>query len=653
MCGIAGFAGRFEPALLAAMSERLAHRGPDGEGEYLDRLDGEVEAVGLAHRRLAVIDLTAAGGQPMAAAGGVLQITFNGEIYNYRELAADLESRGHRFRSRSDTEVLLRLYEQYGPDMLDRIEGIYAFALWDARERRLFLARDRLGVKPLYYCETSRGFLFASEMKALLASDDVSRELDPDAVREHLTFLWTAAPRTVLRAVRKLEPGHALEVRDGRIARAWRHYRLPYDGARLRASADALAADLRRLLGQAVERQLVSDVQVGAFLSGGLDSSSVVAAMRHARPDERPVCYTIGFRDDSDLEGSPADLPYARLAARRFGADLREISVGPEIVAELETMLWHLDEPQADPAAINVLLIARRAREDGVKVLLSGAGGDDLLSGYRRHLALRLRQFVSPLPSAARQRLAAWAPSASGGGAFGRRARRLFAHAGLSGDDWIASLFSWSPPGLSTSLLGPDLRARLDDADALQALTGSLADIPLERDPLNRLLFLEARHFLADHNLNYTDKMGMAEGIEIRTPLLDTDLVEFAARVPPRLKQRGLTGKYILKRAMAPVLPREIVRRPKTGFGVPLRRWMRVELRDVVGELLSPDVLEARGIFDPAAVRDLVRADRAGRIDGTYTIFAVVCLELWCRLFLDGTPPRLAAGTGMLVSARA
>ena len=648
MCGIAGFAGRFEPALLAAMSERLAHRGPDGDGEFLD---AEHE-IGLTHRRLAIIDLTEAGRQPMPGAGGALRITFNGEIYNYRDLARDLEDRGHRFVSRSDTEVLLHLYERHGVDMLDRIEGIYAFALWDAREGRLFLARDRFGVKPLYYCETNRGFLFASEIKALLASADVPRDLDPDALNEHLTYLWTAAPRTVLKAVRKLEPGHALEVRSGRISRKWRHYVLPYDGARLDGSADALAGDLRQLLRQAVERQLVSDVPVGAFLSGGLDSSSVVAAMRHARPEERTVCYTIGFRDGLDLEGSPADLPYARQVARHLDADLREIVVGPEIVDQLETMLWHLDEPQADPAAINVLLIAQRAREDGVKVLLSGAGGDDLFSGYRRHLALRLRGLGPPLPAAVRRAMAGWANAvADGGGHMKRRARRLFAHAGLDGDDWLASLFTWSAPGRTTALFRPEIRAGLDDAGVLRSLTRSLADIPQERDPLNRLLFLEGRHFLADHNLNYTDKMGMAAGIEIRTPLLDTDLVEFAARVPPQLKQRRLRGKYILKRAMEPLLPHQVVHRRKTGFGAPLRRWMRGDLNGMTDELLSPAAVAQRGIFEPEAVQALVRDNRAERTDGAYLIFAIVCLELWCRSFLDDAPPRTAAGVDMTAYA--
>ena len=631
MCGIAGFSGAFDRDLLTAMSGRLAHRGPDGHGEFTDPEHG----IGLAHRRLAVIDPTPAGRQPMELPDASLCVTYNGEIYNYRELAAELAGRGHRPRGRSDTEVLLHLYRRYGLDLFGRINGIYAFALWDAGRRSLLLARDGVGVKPLYYCETPAGVLFASEIKALLACDAVSRELDPAALDEHLTFLWTAAPRTLLKAVRKLPPGCAMTVRDGRVVRRWRHYDLPYDGARHADGASGLATELRHRLQQAVERQLVSDVPVGAFLSGGLDSSCVVAMMRRAQPDRRPVCYTIGFRDGGDIDGSPADLPYARRVARHLDADLREIVVGPEIIGHLEPMLYHLDEPQADPAPINALLIARRAREDGVPVLLSGTGGDDLFSGYRRHLAVRLRGLVPPLPGLVRAAVAGWARSAPAAGDALRRVRRALVRADLRGDAWLASLLAWSSAGERRPLFSPALRRRLEGRDELESLARSLADIPRERDPLNRLLYLEGRHFLADHNLNYTDKMGMAAGVEVRVPLLDTGLIDFAARIPPGLKQRGRQGKYILKRAMEPLLPREVVYRPKTGFGAPLRRWMRRELRPMIDDVLSEDALRRRGLFDAAAVRALIRRDRAGRVDAAYPIFGVLCVELWCRLFLD------------------
>ena len=637
MCGIAGFSGAFDRDLLPAMSRLLAHRGPDGHGEFTDPEHG----IGLAHRRLAVIDPTPAGRQPMELSDAALCVTYNGEIYNYRELAAELAGQGHRLRGRSDTEVLLHLYRRHGLDMFGRINGIYAFALWDAGRRSLLLARDGVGVKPLYYCETPAGVLFASEIKALLACAAVPRELDPRALDEHLTFLWTAAPRTILQAVRKLPPGCAMLVREGRVVRRWRHYDLPYEGARSAASGGELAAELRGRLQQAVTRQLVSDVPLGAFLSGGLDSSSVVAMMRRAQPGRRPVCYTIGFGDDGsgDIDGSPADLPYARRVARHLDADLREIVVGPEIIEQLEQVLYHLDEPQADPAPINALLIAQRARADGIPVLLSGAGGDDLFSGYRRHLAVRLRGLAPPLPGPLRAALASWARSDRLAGRAPRRVRRALVRADLRGDAWLMSLLAWSLARERRPLFSPALQRELDGRDEFESLAGSLAAIPRERDPLNRLLYLEGRHFLADHNLNYTDKMGMAAGVEVRVPLLDTGLIDFAARIPPRLKQRGLQGKYILKRAMEPLLPREVVYRPKTGFGAPLRRWMRRELRSMVDDVLSEDALRRRGLFDPAAVRALIRRDRAGQVDGAYLVFSVLCVELWCRLFVDRRVP--------------
>ena len=631
MCGIAGFAGDFDRGLLPAMSRLLAHRGPDGHGEFADPEHG----IGLAHRRLAVIDPTPAGRQPMALPDGSLCVTYNGEIYNYRELAEELAGQGHRLRGRCDTEVLLHLYRRHGLDMFGRINGMYAFALWDAGRRSLLLARDGVGVKPLYYCETPAGVLFASEIKALLACGAVPRELDPQALEEHLTFLWTAAPRTILQAVRKLPPGCAMLVREGRVIRRWRHYDLPYDGARRGGGARGLAAELRRRLQQAVTRQLVSDVPLGAFLSGGLDSSSVVAMMRRAQPGRRPVCYAVGFHGGGDLDGSPADLPYARRAARRLDAELREIVVGPEIIGQLEQMLYHLDEPQADPAPINALLIARRARDDGIPVLLSGAGGDDLFSGYRRHLAVRLRELAPPLPARLRAALAGWAGALPAGSPGLRRVRRALERADLRGDAWLTSLFAWSLEHERRPLFSPALRRRLEGKDVCEPLARSLADIPRERDPLNRLLYLEGRHFLADHNLNYTDKMGMAAGVEVRVPLLDTDLIDFAARIPPRFKQRGRQGKYIFKRAMEPLLPREVIYRPKTGFGAPLRRWMRRELRTMVDDVLSEDALRRRGLFDPAAVRALIRRDRAGQVDGAYLVFSVLCVELWCRQFVD------------------
>jgi asparagine synthase (glutamine-hydrolysing) len=663
MCGIAGFQGRFDAALLDAMGEAVAHRGPDGAGTAVFD-EGAGVLTGLAHRRLSIIDLSPEGRQPMTVdcprcgAHGLhdLALTYNGEIYNYRELRRELVARGHVFHSETDSEVLLHLYAEAGTEMLPRLNGIFAFAIRDGRANGrpdgvapgdLFAARDAIGVKPFYHAEIPRGFLFGSEIKSLVRCPELPREVDPVAIHQTLAYLWTPAPRTALRAVKKLPPGCALRVRQGRVLREWRWYELPYGRDAVDGSFDAVAARVHDTVREAVDRQLVADVEVGAFLSGGLDSSAVVASMKAARPGERPTCYSIGFADGEDADGSPADLPYARRVADHLGVHLHEIRVGPDIIRNLERMLWHLDEPQADPAPINALLIAEQARRDGLKVLLSGAGGDDVFSGYRRHQALRFDAAWARLPQALRSMLAKPARQAAAGGLrtgspLARRLVKLLEHADLSSDRRAASYFWWSGEELRRALYAPALAHAVAGEDTAAPLLESLSRIPGVRDPLDRMLFLEGKHFLADHNLNYTDKMGMAAGVEVRVPLLDLQVVDLAARIPAGMKMRGMEGKAVFKRAMEPDLPRDVIYRPKTGFGAPLRRWMRGELRGTVDDALSPGSLRARGLFDPAAVARLRELDRAGRVDGAYTLLALVSVEIWCRLFVDAPAPRPA-----------
>jgi asparagine synthase (glutamine-hydrolysing) len=363
--------------------------------------------------------------------------------------------------------------------------------------------------------------------------------------------------------------------------------------------------------------------------------------MRRVLPRERITCFTIGLGDEVDPEGNPSDLPYARRVARHLDVDLQEVVVQPDAILRIEELVSVLDEPQADPAPINALMIAERAREMGIPVLLSGAGGDDLFSGYRRHWALAFERRWAWLPQTARAGLQhVAAKSASGGGTSQRRpaARRLakmFAHAGESPDRRMVSYFMWSTESVRRTLYSPEMAERVASVDTAAPLLQSLSRIPGERDPLQRMLYLEARHFLADHNLNYTDRAGMAVGVEVRVPLLDLDLVEFATRVPARFKQRGRVGKALFKRAMEPYLPRDVIYRPKSGFGVPLRRWLRCELKDLVKDTLDEVALQRRGFFAPSAVTQLVKADAEGRIDGAYTIYALMCIELWCRRFLD------------------
>ncbi len=631
MCGIAGFYGAFSGDTLGRMVAAIAHRGPDGAGTLFLPEHG----LGLAHRRLAIIDLSHDADQPMSDSASGLTLVFNGEIYNYRELRKDLIRDGHIFRSTSDTEVLLKLLGCYGPEALRRLNGIFALALWDARRSELLLARDGLGVKPLYYAMTPMGFLFASEIKSLLQEPSLSRRLDPTAIASYLTYLWSPAPRTPLEGVLKLEPGMAMTVRDGRIGRHWRHYELPGGGAKLVIGAADAAKMVREAVGRAVERQMVADVPVGAFLSGGLDSSSMVAFAR-GHTSQRLQCFTIGLSGEKSLsDGLTEDLPYAQEVARWLDVDLHTVNIGPEIIDCLQKMIHHLDEPQADPAPLNVMLISKLAREHGIKVLLSGAGGDDIFTGYRRHYAINQERWWSWWPRSLRAGLASAGRRMPVASPLGRRLRKAFEYAALDRPNRLASYFFWLAPEFAYSLLAPDYREMLTESDLVAPLLRADGLLPATASDLDRILRLEQTFFLADHNLNYTDKMSMAYGVEVRVPLLDRDLISLAASLPDRFKQHGRVGKWVFKKGMEPLLPHNVIYRPKTGFGAPLRRWLQHELRPVVDEMLSGEVIQRRCLFDAKAVASLVRADREGRIDAAYPIFALICIELWCQLFLD------------------
>ena len=638
MCGIAGFLGVFDEDLLHRMSLAMAHRGPDDDGYWVAPADG----VGLSTRRLSIIDLSPTGHQPMVDASSRAVISYNGEIFNYRELRRELAASGFAFKGDSDTEVLLNLYLRDGVKMLDRLNGMFAFAIWDMESRTMFIARDGVGVKPLYYAESPKGFLFGSEMKSLLQDPGVPREIDPVAVQHYLAYIYCPAPRTMLRGVRKLEPGHAMIVRDGRIQKTWQYYDLPYDDTQSTMSEEDAISCVRETVSRAVERQMVGDVPVGAFLSGGLDSSAVVAFASRFTQKSKLQCFTIGFRDDAfRREGFAEDLPFAREVADALDVDLHIIEVGAEMSGQLEKMIYHLDEPQADPAALNVMFISQMARERGIKVLLSGAGGDDIFTGYRRHRAVMAERYWSWLPHAARGAIAWSAGKVPPLTPSLRRVGKALQYAHLDGDERLAGYFLWGTPHILDGLYGPWIRERLAGAPESQPFIETLAAIPAHTHPLQRMLYLEGKHFLPDHNLNYTDKMSMACGVEVRVPLLDPDLVALAASLPPKYKQRGGVSKWVLKKAMEPLLPSSVINRPKTGFGAPIRRWMSHELRPLVDDLLSKEALSRRGLFDPAGVRDLVALDRAGTVDGSYTVFSLTCIELWCRQFLDPVTPHI------------
>lgn len=636
MCGIAGFMGDLSRDLLAAMNDSLAHRGPDDSGSWYDA----AARVGLTHRRLSIIDLSPRGHQPMLDSTGSVVIVFNGEIFNHRELRRGLESDGYAFRSDSDTEVILNLYLKYGDGVLSRLNGMFAFAIWDARDQSLLIARDGIGVKPLYFSETSAGFVFASELKALLHCPSVLRQLDHRAIHHYMTYLWCPAPRTMIEGVNKLEPGAALRVRSGRIVRRWTFYELPFDQAVTQMPVEEAAASVREQVQLAVDRQMMADVPVGALLSGGLDSSSVVACATRGDAGQRLQCFTIGFKDKAfAAEGSGDDLPYARRVAEHLGVDLHTIYAGPEMAEELQRMIYYLDEPQADFAAINTYFICRLARENGIKVLLSGAGGDDIFSGYRRHRALQFERRWSWMPRFARRTLKVASSRLPSSSSTTRRISKAFSYADLDGDQRLASYFHWIEPELLAPLYSAELSHSLTNVPFSEPLIESLRNVPRGAHELNRMLYLDCRHFLADHNLNYFDKMGMATGVEVRVPLLDPDLVALAARLPVDYKQRRGHGKWIFKVAMEPLLPRDVIYRSKAGFGVPLRHWLRGELRPMVEDTLSAESLDRRGLFDGHGVQRLLALDRAGSVDAAYTILSMMCIELWCRMFLDVDRP--------------
>jgi len=632
MCGITGaWARGVDPARLRASMAAIAHRGPDDAGEYIDHA---VEVM-LGHRRLSIIDLSPAGHQPMLSDDGNVVISYNGEIYNYRDLRAELQAGGRVFRSDSDTEVLLHLYQAEGVAMLPRLNGIFAFALYNRNAGELLLARDGLGIKPMYYVEDADGIRFASEIKALLPWLGPEQSLDPASLHRYLTFLWCPGTGTPFTKARKLAPGEAIRIREGKIVERWNWYEPPATRRAAIASAPAdPVREVREALRRAVTRQLVADVPVGAFLSGGLDSSAVVAFARERMPDVR--CFTIEPIGGTD-EGEAPDLPYARRVARHLGVTLDVVSIdSARMAGDLEEMVWMLDEPLADPAPLNVLYISRLARQSGIKVLLSGAGGDDLFTGYRRHLAQRYERWWSWLPAPVRQGLDNATRHLDARVAWKRRVSRLCAGAGASDDARLTAYFAWARRDDLMALYSPAMREAVAKVDAAQPMLDFLARIDPARTPLDRMLALEQRFFLADHNLLYTDKMSMAAGVEVRVPFLDPELVELAARIPDRLKQRGRIGKWVLKKAMEPYLPQDVIHRPKTGFGAPLRRWMRHELRDLVGELLSEASLRRRGLFDPQGVRRLIEDNDAGRRDGAYTLLSLLCIEIWCRRFVDG-----------------
>jgi len=633
MCGIAGISGHIDKGALVSAGAALSHRGPDDSGYFVDGR----EQVGLIHTRLSIVDPSPAGHQPMCFPKNDTVIVFNGEIYNFRIIKKELERKGYSFVSSSDTAVILALYHDLDGDvktMFRRLNGIFALAIWDAKKECLILSRDGLGVKPLYYSVGNGSFAFASEIKALLPLVSDLGGIDAHAIERYLTFLWCPGEGTPVNGVRKLGPGEAMWVREGVIVERMTWYKLPHFRSLPPLKENSgITVDTANYLRRAVHKQMVADVPVGAFLSGGLDSSSIVAFAREVDPNVR--CFTIEVEGNQD-NGIVDDLPFAKKVARYLSVPLEIVKVDAStMVDNLEAMVYQLDEPLADPACLNVFYISHLARKQGIKVLLSGSGGDDLFSGYRRHGAVRLERFWGLIPQSLLGLMQDTAYKFRSGNQFVRRLQKLTSSLVLDGNDRLISHFRWSARADLQALFAPEFCALLSGEDAAAPMLEMLQNLPSDMAPIDRQLMLEQRFFLCDHNLNYTDKMSMAAGVEVRVPFLDPDLVDFACRIPPHYKHSVLEGKWVLKKAMEPFLPRDVIYRPKSGFGAPLRRWMRHELRPCIAYYLSDSKIRERGIFEAGSVAKLIADNDAGRVDAAYTLLSLLCIEIWCRLFID------------------
>jgi asparagine synthase (glutamine-hydrolysing) len=626
MCGIAGWVGTSPPGLMATMLALLAHRGPDDSGTWTE---GET-ALGMT--RLAIIDLVT-GRQPMTDASGSVAIVFNGEIYNFRGLRAELEARGRRFRTRSDTEVILGAYAEYGEECVAHLHGMFAFAIWDGSRRTLFLARDRLGKKPLYYWREGGLLLFASEPKALLLHPAVSRSLDWEAFHHYLAFGYTPAARSIFAGIAKLPPAHTATLRDGRLTLRC-YWRLPagVPATTPPPSVEDTAALVRGQLREAVRLRLESDVPLGVFLSGGVDSSAVVASMREITSG-RIATFSVGF---GGAFASYDELPYARLVAQRFATEHHEEVLEPKVTDLLPAIVRHFDEPFADSSAVPTFVVAQ-ATARAVKVALSGIGGDEAFGGYPRYLGVRVSERYARIPRVFRHGLAAVAPylvpESRSSRNLGDWVRRF--SAGVDApmpDRYIGWTRFFDDAGLGR-LATPALHAMLErplDAAQRRAFTARG-----HGDPMDGAMRIDLATYLPDDLLTMADRMSMANSLELRAPFCDHRLLEASLAIPPTLKIPGWRLKGLLKTAFAPLLPPPVLSHRKQGFMIPLGDWLKGDLRDTLDEVLAPERVRARGLFEPAEVERLKAEHLAGTRTHADRLWTLLMAELWIREYLD------------------
>ena len=659
MCGISGLVNfadnrgdnRDRAGTILRMTNVQSHRGPDDFGVWERRFPDGLY-IGLGSRRLAILDLSPGGHMPMSNEDGTVWITFNGEIYNFADLRRELESKGHRFRSHTDTEAIIHLYEEYGPhgfkDCLNRLNGMFAFAICDLRgpSPKLLLARDHFGIKPLYYCERSGKLAFASEIKALLEVPEIETRINLLALDQYLTFLWVPDPLTMFDGILKLSPGHCAlwERGEFKIEPYWDLTFPPSQYCFARSEAD-LEDEIRQRFCASVERQMVSDVPIGAFLSAGLDSSSIAAAMTRKQPVRT---YTITFPEKYRVGETAIDDPAVpRRLARQLGCEHREIVVEPDVVGLLPSLTWHMDEPTADPAIIAAYLVCREARKDAT-VLLSGVGGDEIFAGYRKHVAHQWAEEYRRFPSFARsaaERALLSLPSLRGTRMKGpvRLAKKMARSAALTPAEAFIRNCTYLDTQQKSDLYAPDshLQARPPSANRNPALQHLAAfDKVRHADFLNQMLYLDTKIFMPSLNLTYNDKMSMASSVEVRVPFLDREFVEFVAwNVAPQSKLKGKwrpVTKRIFRQAMRTMLPDEVLRQPKAGFAAPVDYWLAHDLRPLVDDLLSEAQVKRRALFRPHVVRGYIDEHRRGAEDWSMQIWQLLTLEIWMQLFIDG-----------------
>jgi asparagine synthase (glutamine-hydrolysing) len=654
MCGIVGLISQNPEARIGAMLKAVEHRGRDDEGVWTSSaINDGGQSVAFGHRRLAIIDTSSAGHQPMLSQDGRLVLILNGEIYNYRELREQLIAKGHSFRTQTDTEVLLAAWAEWGEDCLSRLNGMFAFALWDDIERALFLVRDRVGIKPLYYahlagtdggepqagCPRSSALVFASEIKSILASGLVKAELDRESLHQFLTFLWAPDPSTLFRGIKTVPPGHFVKLRDHELTvREW--WDISFDTIEEGRSEAWWREQVLETLDRVVKLEMVADVPLGSFLSGGIDSSSIVALMKNHSNGRRISTYTIGIEaEDLRYDIIPDDVEWARRVNQQLDTDYHEIMLQPKVAELLPQLVYHMDEPAID-MAIPSYLVSRAARET-LTVMLSGMGGDEVFAGYPRQLAMKIAGAFDPVPQLLRRPVMKTLANVLPGGMPGkltgalRNAKKFARSAALDFEGRYLGYGTYFTDEAKTRLYTDEIREATTGLDAYSVHRRYFSRVK-NAAPLNQLLYVDLKTFLPCLNLITTDKTSMAANLEVRVPFLNQHMLELTARMPPDLKLRGLKRKYILKRAAEKLLPREVVWRKKAGFGAPIRSWLRGPLRPMVEELLSEETVRRRGLFRPEEVKRIIDANLSGREDYNLQVFQLLTFELWQQAFIDG-----------------